>query len=257
MLDITLVSYINTRPFMDGFERMGTDAGIRFHLQPPSACAQDLHSRQSQMALIPVGALGQFRGVSLMPNWCIGADGPVESVYLFAQQPVETLETVWLDRHSRSSNGLVQILLRHHWQQPVRFMMPAQKHFDHIQGTTGGVVIGDEAIRIRDQYTYAYDLAGAWKELTGLPFAFAVWVYYPESFSKAQLRQLDRAMEAGVAQRLQTASRWASYYDLPEAFARHYVQNCVDYRFDAPKHRALRLYSRLLTRLPQPELQAI
>jgi len=38
------------------------------------------------------------------------------------------------------------------------------------------LVIGDRALEQRNRSKYCYDLGQAWKELTGLPFVFAVWV---------------------------------------------------------------------------------
>jgi chorismate dehydratase len=38
------------------------------------------------------------------------------------------------------------------------------------------LIIGDRALQFRDRFTYRYDLATAWREMTGLPFVFAVWV---------------------------------------------------------------------------------
>jgi len=66
MIDIALVSYINTRPFMDGFEAKIKDREIRFHLLPPVDCATHLHQGKCQMALLPVGALAQFKNISIM-----------------------------------------------------------------------------------------------------------------------------------------------------------------------------------------------
>jgi chorismate dehydratase len=39
-----------------------------------------------------------------------------------------------------------------------------------------GLVIGDRALKIRSKFSYIYDLGLGWKEMTGLPFVFAVWV---------------------------------------------------------------------------------
>ena len=257
MIDIALVSYINTRPFMDGFEAKIKDREIRFHLLPPVDCATHLHQGKCQMALLPVGALAQFKNISIMPNYCIGADGEVASVFLFSQEPLEKLDTIYLDRHSRSSNGLLQILMKHHWEKEVSYHKPEFKHFDKIKGSAGGVVIGDKAIRIRDQYAYAYDLAQAWKDMTGLPFAFAVWAYLPEAFTSEQLRQLNDAMRFGVEQAPKSAAKWAPEYKLDPEFAHKYLSHYIDFQFDVGKHKALELYYQLLLDLPQPELQLV
>lgn len=251
MLDIALVSYLNTRPFMDGFDKLIPPDTARFHLVPPAACAAMLREKQVQTALIPVGALPGIAGVEVMPDFCIGADGPVESVFLFSQQPVESLQTVILDRHSRTSNGLVRILLRDFWRQEVHFEMATEKHFERIQGATGGVVIGDKAIKLRDQYAYGYDLAEAWKAHTGLPFAFAVWAYYPESVGEAQLRDLHAAMDWGVSRAVLSAEKWADFYGIPLPFARKYLVQCIDFHFDNLKQKALRHYLELLGSLPE------
>lgn len=250
MLDIALVSYINTRPFMDGLAHVFQSDELNLNLLAPAKCAAHLADGCSELALIPVGAIPDFQRIHLMANFCIGANGPVESVFLFSQKPVEELETVILDRHSRSSNGLARILLRHHWCRDMQFLTPNQKHFDLIEHRTGGIVIGDKAIKIRQNYRYAYDLSEEWKKLTGLPFAFAVWAYKAEKLDNYLLYRLNQAMEWGVRQAQNTADKWANHFNIPLPFARHYLKNCIDFNFDAPKHRALRLYLDELSKLP-------
>jgi chorismate dehydratase len=257
MLTVALVEYINTRPFLDGLEaHFGADE-MELLLLPPADCARALQSGQADLALMPVGALPNFERVEILPDFCIGAKGPVHSVYLFAQQPIETLDTVILDRHSRSSNGLARVLLRHHWQKSVEYLMPDQKHFHRIVGSTGGVIIGDQAIRIRDQYAYAYDLSEAWYQLTGLPFAFAVWVYRPGAIDRRMAKRLFHAMQVGVQQRGKTAHRWADYFGLNTEFAQRYLTEYIDYRFTPDKHRALALYYQSLVKLPELALQVV
>lgn len=250
MLDIALVSYLNTRPFMDGFDKWISPETARFHLVPPSTGGQMFRDKEVQLALIPAGSLPGIEGIEIMPDFCIGADGAVESVFIFSHQPIETLDSVILDRHSRTSNGLARILLRDYWNQEVELSLATGKHFDQISGSTGGVVIGDKAIKIRDQYPYAYDLAEIWKLHTGLPFAFAVWAYYPDQVSQEILDQLTQAMDWGVARAVPSAEKWADFYGIPLPFARKYLEHCIDFHFDAPKHKAFHLYLELLNSLP-------
>ncbi|RMG70327.1 MAG: hypothetical protein D6722_08835 [Bacteroidetes bacterium] len=254
-MDIALVSYINTRPFLDGLQAHFTEEEARLHLMPPADCARYLAQGRCDIALIPAGALPAFRGqdIHLLPDYCIGANGQVESVFIFSQRPIEQLDTLRLDPHSRSSNGLARILLQHHWRRDLALIQPTERDFAHIAGATGAVVIGDEAVRLwlSGRYAYAYDLAEAWHDFTGLPFAFAVWAYRPGQLRPSQIQALGAALEAGIQQPLDSAARWAGFYDLPPDFSRRYLSECIDYRFDAPKHRALARYIRLLTALPE------
>ncbi|MEO0473542.1 MAG: menaquinone biosynthesis protein [Bacteroidota bacterium] len=257
MLEVALVSYINTRPFLDGFDQFFKPEEARFHLLPPMECAAALHRGDVDLSLLPVGALPNFEKVGILPTYCIGGNGPVESVFLLSQQPVQSLERVILDRHSRSSNGLARILLQSYWQQTVQYELPTEKHFNRIEGSTGGVVIGDTAIRIRDRFAYQYDLSEAWRKMTGLSFAFAIWAYRPDALSAQQISRLESAMAWGVQHLPEAAARWAQTFDFSEDFARHYLTNCIDYRFDAPKHRAMRVYLQQLLQLPDLALQAV
>lgn len=252
MLDIALVSYINTRPFMDGLGKVFDKSEARLHLMPPADCATYLAEGNCQLSLMPIGALDLFPQAAILPNYCIGADGPVESVFIFSQRPIEELDTLILDRHSRTSNGLARILLEHYWKKSLKLVQAKEKFFHQIDDRTGGVVIGDHAIRIRENFRYVYDLSAVWKQMTGLPFVFAVWVYLPGTLNQLEKDKLNEAFRYGVSQRLDTAERWAVPFDIPLEFARHYLQNCIDYQFDAAKHRALNLYQELLAQLREP-----
>lgn len=246
-MNIALVSYINTRPFVDGLEQeFGTEGEVKLHLLPPSDCARALFDGQAQLALIPAGAIPAGPKVKLLPSWCIGANGPVESVYLFSQEPINNIRQVWLDRHSRSSNALAQILFAHHWEQSVRWLQPVNKHFNQIEGDTAGIVIGDEAIRIRDRFAYQYDLSEAWQDMTGLPFAFAVWAYLPGRLTGEMIQRIENALGQGVAQRESTAHKWAAHFGMTREFATHYLTSCIDYAFDSDKQKALDLYLSLI-----------
>ncbi|TAE47798.1 MAG: hypothetical protein EAZ89_16910 [Bacteroidetes bacterium] len=246
MTDIALVSYLNTRPFMDGFEALVHDKEVRFHLLPPADCAHALETGRCQMALLPSGAIPGLPGIHLLPDYCIGANGKVDSVFIFSQRPLSELDTLLLDPHSRSSNALAQILLRHHWRKDLNLVVPDERPFDLIGGSIGAVAIGDKAIRMRPRFAFAYDLAAAWKEMTGLPFAFAVWAFQPGKVSPAVIEKLTRAMSYGVSHVRESAERWAAHFQLSVPFARKYLSESIDYRFDAPKHRALHLYLQLI-----------
>lgn len=257
MVRVALVEYINTRPFLDGLTQYFEEDEIRLNLLPPADCARALRHKEVDLALFPVGALPNFEGIHLLPDYCIGANGPVASVFLFSQVPVHQLDKVILDRHSRSSNGLARILMTYHWQRSVVFELPTDKHFDQIRGNTGGVVIGDQAIRLKHTYKYAYDLSDHWWQLTGLPFVFAVWGYHPEHLPESALKKLNEAMAWGVSHGAESAQRWAKHYRIEESFALTYLQEHIDFRFTAGKHRALSLFLKTLTCLPQLSLQRV
>lgn len=246
-MNISLVSYINTRPFADGLEAHYPQADLLFY--PPSQCTQSLLRRESSMALVPVGSLLDFDKIQLLPDYCIGAVGAVGSVFIFAQCPLEEAETLLLDSHSRSSNGLAQVLLHYYWKKKLNILPATAKHFDQIQGKTAGVVIGDKALKIKDQYPYVYDLAEVWYKMTGMGFAFAVWAYYAEAFTEPQLADISEALRLGVENRLQTAQKWAENFNFSVQAASDYLNHQISYDFDKDKKESMELYLKMLQKV--------
>ena len=237
-----LVSYINTRPYIEGLRKFFSPEELELKLLPPAECAPELLAGRCELALVPVGALLDFDEIGLMKDHCIGADGPVDSVFLFSQVPIEEVNDVLLDLHSRTSNGLARILMRNHWNNPAPFRAPASRSYEEITGQTAGVVIGDKAYKIRDQFQHVYDLSACWKDYTGLPFVFAVWAYQRSLEQKGVLGTIREALEWGRNHKREAAGKWASEFGYTATQAEKYLCESIHYSLDAPKHAALQRY---------------
>jgi chorismate dehydratase len=244
-VNIALVSYLNTRPFTDALSK-DTRLKANLLLLPPSQCAVAVQDGRADIALVPVGAIPDLKGIRILPDYCIGATGAVGSVFLFGETPVDQWDTVILDPHSRSSNGLARVLIRYKWRKEVQWQASEDRPFDLIKGTTGGVAIGDEAIRAADRYPYVYDLAMEWQDLTGWPFVFAVWVYRPDRVSPAQLEIFNQAISHAPGMAAESAERWSAHYGISPAFGRQYLTEKIKFHFDAPKHHAFQAYLQAL-----------
>ncbi len=182
-LKVTAVSYLNTKPLLYGILKSQLEAEIDLQLNIPSTCAALMISGEADLALMPVAAIPSLTDPRIISDYGIGCDGPVRTVCLYSHVPLQSIESVFLDFHSRTSVQLVQLLFKHHWKRNIQFI-PATTGFENeISGTTAGLIIGDRAIELETQFPYIYDLGQAWKEFTGLPFVFAAWV---------TTRQLDR-----------------------------------------------------------------
>jgi len=142
----------------------------------PANLATSLSQGTIDMALLPVAVLPSIPNARIVSDFGIAADGEVASVAIFSEVPLEQVEQVYLDYQSRTSVRLAQILLRHYWKKDVVYLPAPTDYIDQIKGTTAGVIIGDRALIARGKFAYHFDLAAAWKELTGLPFVFAAWV---------------------------------------------------------------------------------
>lgn len=231
---ISAVSYTNSKPFIDGLQRAGGDLDIRLSLDIPSQCAAKLISGRADVGLVPVAALPDIPDYRIISDYCIGATGAVNSVFIFSHKPVEAIRTLRPDEQSRTSNLLAAVLLKHHWKREIN-LHPGPDADAFVQ-------IGDRTFGKTADYPYAYDLAAAWYEYTGLPFAFAVWAAnkeLPASF----IRQFNKALEHGLSHRGDTI---AALEPIPGFDLEDYLLNRIDYVLDEPKRKAINRFLDLI-----------
>ena len=101
-LRIGVIDFVNTLPLIRGLEaRESGDYELVYG--PPSALADKLRHGELDTALIP--SVEFFRGVgdAVVPGLCIASAGPVESIRLIAQRPLQEIRRVLVDKSSRSS----------------------------------------------------------------------------------------------------------------------------------------------------------
>jgi len=170
------VSYLNTKPLIYGFEKGMMKEEVELVMDYPANIASMLINNEIDIGLVPVAILPVLKEYYLISDYCIACDGEVASVCLLSEVPVNEIQTVLLDYQSKTSVALLKILLKDHWKIKPKLVDAEQGYELSISGTTAGLVIGDRALEQRNRSKYCYDLGQAWKELTGLPFVFAVWV---------------------------------------------------------------------------------
>lgn len=204
----------------------------------PAMIAQMLIDDKVDMGLIPVAAIPLLAEHHIVTDYCIGAEGPVASVCLFSEVPMDAITKVYLDYQSRTSVNLAKILLRDYWKKDVELMNATGEDFrDQIKGTSAGVVIGDRALEQRLRSPYIYDLAEAWLHFTGLPFVFAAWISnkkLPENF----IRMFNEANAFGLSHLEEVvAENSCETFDLLDYYTRH-----ISYPLTDQKRKGLKLF---------------
>ena len=196
---VSCVSYLNSVPYVRGLQELHNQGLIDLSLDMPSDCAKKVRNRTADIGLIPVAALSGLPEAEIITDFCIGADGPVKSVTLLSQVPLEAIKTIQLDYQSRTSVNLTKILAAKHWKIHPEWKATSEGFEATINGTTAGVVIGDRSLRLQNNFEYVYDLAGEWKNATGLPFVFACWVTN-KSLDSTFIRRFNAALASGLTQ---------------------------------------------------------
>ena len=176
MLKISAVSYLNTVPFIHGLKQSVLIHSIGLQLDYPSICADKLINGIVDLALVPVAVIPKLLQAHIISDYCIGANGAVDTVCLYSDVPITEIESIALDYQSRTSVALLKILLKEYWQLNPELKKADVGFEENIKGKHAALVIGDRAFALNDKHAYIYDLSAIWKEMTGLPFVFAAWV---------------------------------------------------------------------------------
>ena len=207
----------------------------------PAEIARKLLAGEIDMGLVPVTVLQQLPDNHIYTDYCIGCNGPVASVCLFSEVPLEKVEKVLLDYQSRTSVALAKILISEHWKLEPQLIDTKSDFRADIKGTTAGVVIGDRALQQRKISPYIYDLGEAWKNFTGLPFVFANWIAnkkLPDEFIAA----FNEANRSGLLHIDEVVAETPyDVFDLKEYYTKY-----IDYNYDYEKMQGKEIFLRLV-----------
>lgn len=235
---VSVVSYLNSQPFVFGLkhfppERMQLSSDI------PSECARKLISGEAEIGLVPVAILKQLPEYHIISNYCIGADGPVDSVKLYSRVPLSEIETIVLDYQSRTSVALTKVLAAEHWKISPNWVAAQEGFEKNINGKTAAVVIGDRTFSMNGMFETEKDLSEEWKQLTGLPFVFAVWATRNKADSAFEIA-FNNSLSAGLRSMKTVIEEQQLAY--PHTDVRKYLTASISYDFNAKKREAMELF---------------
>lgn len=117
----------------------------------------------------------------LVRDLSIGSRGPVMSVLLLSRRPIDQLSghEILISGESHTSVALLRLLMKDQYALNVSYRTGnVTSALGKQNAPEAFLAIGDEALRLRKhpEYPYLLDLAEAWRNWTGLPFIFGLWV---------------------------------------------------------------------------------
>ena len=206
-----LLSYINSLPVTWGMESRAT--GFQGELIAAQPSVLNRMTEELSLDVTPVSSiqwLRCFRDYRVVPGIGIASYGAVKSVQLFSRVPIKKLgrEEVGVTGASASSRMLLRILKPH--LTPVGLPLHPTAYeggqTEHIFPKPYRAVlwIGDRALdfsKNNHEWVDCLDLGQAWRELTGLPIVYALWLCQ-RSLDMAPVRaELEKSLSWGEAHR--------------------------------------------------------
>lgn len=235
---ISAVSYTNTKPFIYGLERSPVLDQIDLSLDMPADCAQKLIDDKADIGLIPVAAALSLPEWHIVSAYCIGAVGPVNSVFIFSNCDIREATTVQLDPQSRSSNNLARVLLKNYWQVKPELIVDSPDYAEATDIKTAFVQIGDRTFGKTDKYPFVYDLAEEWQKFTGLPMVFAAWIAN-KPIADDFIAEFDKALKYGLDHRNELLKELPTR---PDFDLEDYLMHRLDFDLSEDKRKALYLF---------------
>jgi len=241
-----MVGYHNTLPFLYGLNK----ARDHYHLilDIPSRCIDYFISGEADIALVPIATLLGRSDYQVVTDYCIGCVGEVGTVCIYSHSPIESLNTIYLDSDSRTSQLLTKVLVEHHWKLDIDFVEvdPRKIIPDNLKKDEGMLMIGDKAFGAYIDYEHVYDLGHEWDVMNNLPFAFALWIARP-GIDPITVKELNETLALGVDNIdlvLQANEKLSNEIDLESYFEKY-----IDFHFDESKQNAAKLFNELGTKL--------
>ena len=261
-LRIGRIPYINCYPVYGAIDRglIRIDADLVDGV--PTALNAKMAAGELDVSVVSaVEYARDSRRYLLLPDLAISCDGPVRSVMLFSKRPATELTSrrVLVSKSSMTSVALLELLFENVWHARPNFV-PTDAEISDVARFEGEdhdarLVIGDAALLLSSgtapRYPHSYDLGEVWKEWTGLPFVFAVWVAQRNVIVNDALAVhagLINSRDWGIANIPTLALQAASATGVPVAACNEYLAG-LDYGLSYPHLAGLtEFYRRLVER---------
>lgn len=268
-LNLGMVDYLNCFPLLNPLQKQTKIFGKVYKGAPAVLNKKFL---EGGLDITPISSIEYARNAKdcfILPDVSIAANGKVLSILLVSKYKVEDLnhKKIALTSSSATSVVLLKILLKFHYKIEAEFITMLPQLSTMLNEADAALLIGDDALRdgLNYQDGYVYDLGEAWKEMTGYPMVYALWVMKKKFAVKYPLEVQE------VALAMQNAKSWAlsnkeillnegrEVYDFSSELLDTYFDT-IKYDFDEYYQQALLTYysfaekAGLLSEVPKLEI---
>lgn len=224
------------------FERIDLQEDI------PSECAKKLKEGYVDLALVPAALIPELESHFIETEFCIGANGRVNTVKLYSHVPVAKIEKVILDYQSKTSNALVRILFEKWWKKKVEFVSSGPGFENNIDGNVAAIVIGDRCFELNNKYSFEYDLAYEWKSFTGLPFTFAIWVS-TKKINSNFISEFNATLKRGIENLEASVLSVYNHSSINKSETLNYLNNNISFHFNLDMKKGLEIFLRYFSKI--------
>ncbi|MCG3127124.1 MAG: Chorismate dehydratase [Phycisphaerae bacterium] len=235
MLRLGVVSFLNSKPLIEGLERRA-DLALRFDV--PARLAALLEAGEVDVALLPViDVLRARTPLCVVSDACIASDGETMTVRVFSQLPPHRVRRLCVDGDSHTSVALASIVWREQFGQELELNTIDARSVP-LETLEAVLLIGDKVVDPRRAgFAYETDLGAAWRQHTGLPFVFAVWAVHARRRYDIDVQSAAEALagarDRGVARAAEIAHEVGPELGWTPELAERYLCRCLRFRLES------------------------
>jgi chorismate dehydratase len=177
MLRVGVLPYINAKPLY--WTLLNIDPDIQISQGTPRELSTALVNGKLDVAMIPLLTVLRNPGLSIIPNISISTFGAALNSFVYSKVAAADIKSILVDRSSVTSVAMLRALFRIRWSmQPVEVLSSTPMLHDypfHEKDYDAYLIIGDESMKVKEEFPYILDLGDKWEEWTHLTSIFSVW----------------------------------------------------------------------------------
>jgi chorismate dehydratase len=251
------IKFINCLPLHYGLSHGGFGEKLPIYSATPAQLNQLIVTEQLNIS--PVSSIIYAQNsekLVVLPNVSISAEKALESIILVSKHPIEQLKQarIALTSKSATSHGLLKIIMHHAYQaSPEYFVSPLSLDEGVLDDAEAVLFIGDDALMAYHHQLngyYYYDLGREWKNLTGLPMVYAVWVVnrkfadLNQDYVQMVYEKVTGGFQYGLTHIADAAHTLQDRFSLTATQIVHYI-GLLNYQFSPAHEQALLTYFRM------------
>jgi len=267
-LRISVVQYLNTAPLVRGFTHGPLAGKYELSFTVPSQCAEALRYGAVDIAIIPAIEYQRIPGLVVLADIAIASQSRVRSLLVISKKPIGQVQSIALDRSSRSTQALTRILAARHWHIAPQFIEAEPDLRAMLATADAALLIGDPALRISiaveknsaigsdgrcvcqaatlgiasPEIFHLYDIVGEWRRFTGLPAVMAVWAARREILTPEIVADFNTSRDYGLLSIGDISVEAARELELPARELESYLRHNIDFHLGEENRRGLERY---------------
>ena len=241
------VSFLNTKPLIYGIEKNLFPHDFEIIKAIPSSLAVELKAGKLDVALIPTIAYARNSPtLRIVPECGIIAHGEVNSIRLYFNKDLKSIRTVALDISSMTSVVLTKIILAERYEIKPEFIAAQPDVNKMLASADAALVIGDAALfKTKSAGAMYLDLAEEWRDMTGLPFVFAVWAGREKAISLDDTQAIISSKNLGMDNIDDVCRAAAAEYDADFSLVKSYLTENIQFDLGEEEIAGMKQYFEL------------